>query len=162
VNLGTCIHWNGLRGDDTRCCDAGVNYHKAFNGEKPGMFLRMPCRVFDERPAHGRGTYIKAGEPVIRKEIDRRGEAVIPCALYVEPTPEQVQAHRVRTDAYMERTMAAITVASAWRVKPKPAKDRAEVIECPACKGRLHLSQSAYNGHVHGQCETTDCVSWME
>jgi hypothetical protein len=64
VNLGTCIHWNGLRGDDTRCCDAGVNYHKAFNGEKPGMFLRMPCRVFDERPAHGRGTYIKAGEPV--------------------------------------------------------------------------------------------------
>jgi hypothetical protein len=28
--------------------------------------------------------------------------------------------------------------------------------------GWLHLSQSAYNGHVHGKCETDDCVSWME
>lgn len=53
-------------------------------------------------------------------------------------------------------------VVSKWRVKPKPAISRAEVIECPACKGRLHLSQSSYNGHVHGRCETESCVSWME
>lgn len=31
-----------------------------------------------------------------------------------------------------------------------------------ACGGKLHLSQSSYNGHVHGKCETPDCVSWME
>lgn len=29
-------------------------------------------------------------------------------------------------------------------------------------EGRLHLSQSSYNGHVHGRCETDDCVRWME
>lgn len=37
-----------------------------------------------------------------------------------------------------------------------------EVVECPACKGRLHLSIAAYNGHVHGKCETDGCVAWME
>lgn len=47
-----------------------------------------------------------------------------------------------------------------WSKSNRVAK--AEVIECPACKGRLHLSQAAYNGHVWGQCETKGCVSWME
>jgi len=64
--------------------------------------------------------------------------------------------------AYMAKALTAITVASKWRVKGKPATNRSEVVECPACKGRLHLSQAAYNGHVHGKCETDGCVSWME
>lgn len=38
----------------------------------------------------------------------------------------------------------------------------AEVVACPVCGGRLHLTQSAYNGHVHGKCSTPDCVNWME
>ncbi len=62
----------------------------------------------------------------------------------------------------MQNILAAIKVAGAWKVKPKPANDRHEVVECPICKGRLHLSQSAYNGHCHGKCETDNCVSWME
>lgn len=50
-----------------------------------------------------------------------------------------------------------------WRTwTPSNRVAKQEVIECPACKGRLHLSQAAYNGHVHGHCETPDCVSWME
>lgn len=51
-------------------------------------------------------------------------------------------------------------VVSAWRNKPPRGKQ--EVIDCPACGGRLHLSQAASNGHVWGKCETEDCVSWME
>lgn len=51
-------------------------------------------------------------------------------------------------------------IVAAWRTKPPKGKD--EVIECPACKGRLHLQQAACNGHVHGHCETEGCVSWME
>jgi hypothetical protein len=57
----------------------------------------------------------------------------------------------------MEKVGPAV---AAWRAKPPKGKQ--EVIECPACGGRLHLSQSAYNGHVHGKCETEGCVSWME
>jgi len=34
---------------------------------------------------------------------------------------------------------------------------------CPVCKtGILHYQRSAYNGHVHGQCTTTNCVWWRE
>lgn len=54
-------------------------------------------------------------------------------------------------------------VVEGWRSWSKKNRvGKAEVIECPACKGRLHLSQSSYNGHVHGKCETEGCVSWME
>lgn len=62
----------------------------------------------------------------------------------------------------IEKFLVALKVAGEWKVKPKPKEDRREVVECPICKGRLHLSQSAYNGHCHGRCETDGCVSWME
>lgn len=54
-------------------------------------------------------------------------------------------------------------VVSKWRTWTKKNRvAKQEVVECPACKGRLHLSQAAYNGHVWGKCETADCVEWME
>lgn len=160
---GTCIHYTGLLFDKGTCtCLAGVDMRATFGDEKPGIFMRMPCIQFREVPAHGRGTYCKAGEPTVRREVDRKGETMMPCALRVEPTAEQVEQDRLETDAAMERTFVAIKVASEWRVKPKPAKNRREVVECPVCKGRLHLSQSSFNGHVHGKCETEGCVSWME
>jgi hypothetical protein len=161
---GTCIHYTGLslgaHGSD--CCAKGVNYREAFDGRRDGIMLRMPCVQYRMVAADGRSTYIKAGAPCMRKEIDRRGEAMIPCEHFQEPTAEEVEADRRESDAFMNRTIAALKVASEWRVKPKPAQDRREVVECPICKGKLHLSQSSYNGHVHGKCETPNCVSWME
>lgn len=60
--------------------------------------------------------------------------------------------------AVLSKVMAGIMP---WREANK-GKSHMEVVECPACKGKLHLSISGYNGHVHGQCETENCVSWME
>ena len=37
-----------------------------------------------------------------------------------------------------------------------------DMVECPVCKGKLHLSHAAVNGHVWGKCETAGCVEWME
>ena len=34
-------------------------------------------------------------------------------------------------------------------------------IECPKCNGKLHYSISSHNGHLHGNCETKDCLSWV-
>ena len=34
-------------------------------------------------------------------------------------------------------------------------------VTCPACTGNLH-GIVHYNGHVHAQCETKDCLSWIE
>ena len=35
-------------------------------------------------------------------------------------------------------------------------------IKCPKCNGILIFSVSGYNGHIHGRCETEDCLCWME
>lgn len=36
------------------------------------------------------------------------------------------------------------------------------VVDCPACKGKLHVGIAAYNGHTRGKCETKDCLNWIE
>ncbi len=82
------------------------------------------------------------------------------CRHWLRTTREQGEA---RADG-IERSMKKLTIAGpfigAWRKKEPYGK--AEVVECPVCKGRLHLSQAAYNGHVHARCETADCISFME
>lgn len=82
------------------------------------------------------------------------------CPHWIRRTREHAEQ---RADS-LQRTLDKMTlldpVVSAWRVKLP--KGKAEIIECPVCHGRLHLSQSSYNGHVHGKCETADCVAWME
>jgi hypothetical protein len=36
-------------------------------------------------------------------------------------------------------------------------------ITCPKCGGTLRFSVAInYNNHVHGRCETSDCLTWME
>lgn len=57
------------------------------------------------------------------------------------------------------RLVMPIMIGMKKRHKGQRAK---EVIECPKCKGRLHLSIAATNGHVWGKCETEGCLAWME
>lgn len=36
-------------------------------------------------------------------------------------------------------------------------------VPCPGCQGgTLRYSVAGYNGHMHGKCSTSGCVSWME
>ncbi|MCY1166938.1 hypothetical protein D9M73_68920 [compost metagenome] len=165
MNPGTCIHYMGMLPSldgKPRLCAAGVDYEKEFDNSRPGIGCRAPCIEYMVVRPSGRGTRIHANEIGYRKEWPRRGETVIPCSRRIEPTDEQVAQDRAETDAYMNRVFLAIKVAGEWRVKPKPAATRREVVECPACKGKLNLVQFASNGHVHGSCETTGCLSWME
>ena len=161
MRAGTCIHFNGIALDDNKCCAAGVNYRRAF-GRQDGVYLRLPCFQFRTLPADGRGTYIKAGAPTKREEFDRRGEVMIPCDKYREPTEDECQAERQESDAAISRTMTVMKAIAKWRTIPKPLNDRREVIVCPICDGQLHLFQSGYTGHCHGKCETEECVAWME
>lgn len=147
---GTCVHFTGCR-KSTDACKAGVIYEAAFNFPRtPGMFLRMPCVNLIPQPN---------GE---LRPLDRKDHKVIPCALYQEPTMLEIDAHEKEFEREFAKFIAGIKVASEWRVKPKPEADRSEAVQCPICSGRLHLSQSAYNGHVHGHCETDGCLQWME
>jgi hypothetical protein len=83
-----------------------------------------------------------------------------PCAKWQRASLESAIEWHESVEASIKRMTVVGPVVAAWRNKPPRGKQ--EVIECPACSGRLHLSQSAYNGHVHGRCETPGCVDWME
>lgn len=151
MNHGTCIHFNGRIVN--KACAKGILYEQFSPGQ--------PCIQTIARSERG-GTYLKPGE---RPALVRPFPGALPkerCPFYEEPTDEQVQADRELCEAQMVNIALALRVASEWCTRPKPTEDRYEVVECPACKGRLHLSQSAYNGHVHGSCETPGCVRWME
>lgn len=106
----------------------------------------------------------KAGEPNMTPCIGGHKAAYVAalCPHWIRRTREMGEKRAAAFEEAMERMTIVMPVVSKWRVKPKPAHDRREVIECPKCKGRLHLSQSSYNGHVHGRCDTEGCVSWME
>lgn len=125
-------------------CAAGVNYEAQFpNPDKSqpahfGIFKRICCTSGGKRSEE---------------------EQVASCPKWVRRTREQGEARADAFDEAMRQMEAVGPVVAAWRKKPW---GKAEVIECPACKGRLHLSQAACNGHVHGHCETDGCVSWME
>ena len=76
-------------------------------------------------------------------------------------TPDEIAAHKAWIDERMNVLGKVMQGIRPWRDAHK-GQSAQEVVDCPACKGRLHLSISSYNGHVHGRCETVGCVSWME
>lgn len=85
------------------------------------------------------------------------------CPHYQEPTAEEIAADEAEVEAILAKHRVVMGEVHKWRTWTKNNRvGKAEVIKCPACNGHLHLSQSAYNGHVHGKCETAGCVSWME
>lgn len=85
------------------------------------------------------------------------------CPHWIRRTREQGEKRADAIAASLRRMEVVMPVVDKWRTwSPKNPVSKREVIECPECKGRLHLSQSSHNGHVHGKCETPDCVSWME
>lgn len=129
-----CIHFRDAGRHDT--CEVGVPYDTF----RDTPFATRPCFLTE------------TGES--------KPDALV-CDQLRRPTPEEIALHKEWLDGRWAK-MATVTVGIApWREAHK-GQSASEVVECPACKGRLHLSIAAYNGHVHGRCETEGCVSWME
>lgn len=90
---------------------------------------------------------------------------LLPDVLTLCPKWERVtmEAAEKRADGIgrsLQKLITANPFISAWR--KKEPRGKAEVVECPVCKGRLHLSQAAYNGHVWAKCATADCINFVE
>lgn len=66
------------------------------------------------------------------------------------------------SDLITESILKAYDIIHEKHGKNKPPNNILGVIECPKCNGHLHYSISSYNGHIHGQCETKDCLCWMQ
>lgn len=117
------------------CCKAGVNFKELGDG-KLGFGKSMPC-------------YYVAGTIPIH------------CDKYERKSVEEVQAEDAELAAHMTKYLVVGPLVKRIKQEHK-GNSWAGVEECPVCKGKLHLSHAAYNGHVHGKCETEGCVSWME
>lgn len=143
-----CIHYERKPGmPDREACKKGIVYDdltRVAELGRTGCMLRLPC--------------IRSHQD----EKERKGQPFCECPHMQFPTMEESIAHESEVNAHMEKMAVAFEVVGKWRVKPKPQADRRDVLECPICKGRLHVRQSSYNGHVHAKCETQGCVSWME
>lgn len=138
---GKCIHFNGIQ---NKTCRAGVCYDELDKENRMAYRAALPCWKPDAESLER-----LAGKPQCQ------------CAHVEFPTEEEVQRQLAEHDKHMGKMMMALTAVDPIRKKYK-GKDFVGVIECPVCKGKLHVSHAAYNGHVHAKCETADCVAWME
>lgn len=133
---GRCNNYNGVYGPgmtEHATCDAGVNYRELAGGVGPGWIAKLPC-------------------------INASADCVA-CNKRTMPTPEQIAAW----DAWVDDHFKVVSEAMK-RCRDDAAGKRGlrGQVECPACKGRLHYSVAATNGHLWGNCETADCLSWMQ
>lgn len=126
-------------------CKAGVEYAAVgrLSAANPDNLAKPGCR------------------PCIRGHLLPDPLAI--CPKWLRATREQGVERFNDTEAMMRRMRVVMPVVAKWRTwtKQNPVA-KSEVIECPECKGKLHLSQAGYNGHVWGKCETPGCVEWME
>lgn len=118
-----------------KCCSAGVVFAE-LRTKKTSDYQSLPCY------------YVSTSIPVTCDKFEPR-------------TVEEVEQHDRDVDASVLRFLTAGPIIQAVKETHK-GKDWNGVEECPVCKGRLHLSHSAFNGHVWGKCETEDCLAWME
>ena len=128
-----CIHFNGVQND---CCKAGIKYTDLAGSD-------FPCF---------RGDALKSL---------RKGELPSHCDKTEFPTEEYIQNEIAEHDKAFKKVDEGLKAVAHIR-KEHNGKNWSGVIECPICKGKLHVSHASLNNHVHAQCETKDCIAWME
>jgi len=131
-----CRHYLGYH----EGCAKGVDID-AISAPLDGMAYRQPCRYMSSS-----STDTWTPVPCEQKE------------LY---SIEELKQDDAEMDIRMANTIKTLAVAAEVKLE-HAGKDWQGVKPCPVCDGKLHLSHSSYNGHVHGRCETEGCVSWME
>lgn len=145
MQKGLCKHYSGSFHNKT--CGAGVCYDDVTPfPKKTGCALRRPCRqipIFTE--------------PHQLAEFEKRGK----CDKYEEPTQDDLDKYEAGIQTMMRNFEASLPLIGRVK-KTHKGQDWQGVEECPICKGKLHMTHAAYNGHVHGKCETENCLSWME
>ena len=153
MNFGTCKHFRGamapgaaVTGDRSHCCAKGINMRDLVGGPDEGWLTRLPCiRVY----ASGRHQVPQCGPMKV-------------CALYEDPTIEEVAAFEREMQEHENSLMGVFRKIAEIKRGLKKGDRWSGTIECPKCKGKLHVSIAGCNHHARVRCETPDCVSYME
>jgi hypothetical protein len=134
---GWCVEFRSMARH--RTCEAGIDYTALNGGSEYRRMHHLPC-------------FIRAGEkPGLR----------VHCEHFRAPNAEEIERHG-RWIADRQKLVMSVKLAiSAWREEHQ-GRSMTEIVDCPACGGRLHLSIRAHSDNVQGRCETSGWVSWTE
>lgn len=131
-----CRHFNGTCNS---ACDAGIAYASV---RIEGAALRESHPCHDSLPSpHQR------------------------CASCVKPTLAEARSEVDAEEIEHKATFAAIRKVHerAAAIGLRKSHGGSDTMPCPKCgTGTLRYSVASMNGHMHGCCETTRCLSWME
>ena len=134
-----------------------MNYCQHYDPHPGRKGCKAGCDINAIQHAEIPGKRIKWG-PCIDGHLLPDAKAL--CPKWERYTREQGEAYADETERSLNKLLVASPFISAWRGKEPQGKS--ETVECPVCKGLLHLSQSSYNGHVRARCETEDCINFIE
>ena len=82
------------------------------------------------------------------------------CSKAQWPTRDEAEAEEAQFQAAYARIR---TCLKAITEKHGTARGVVDVMSCPTgCGGTLRYSIASYNGHIHGQCSTKGCATWMQ
>jgi hypothetical protein len=133
---GWCVYFRSMAQNVT--CEADIDYTALNGGTEYRRMHKLPCFI--------RGD-------------DKPGQRVH-CEHFTAPTAGEVALHEQWEEEHRKLLIAAMLGIAPWREMHKGQRHE-EIIACPACQGRLHLSAKP-KGQVTGRCETQGCVSWNE
>lgn len=139
IKENRCKYFNGTIND---VCEAGVNYKQLAGEPEYGYGTRLPC--FTDNP--------------FAKDKDA---AKVACDKFCLPSADEIRERNNEIRKILEQ-QAKVTPLIIALKKEYKGRSAQVVRECPICGGKLHMSIAAYNGHVHGKCETENCLYWME
>ncbi len=147
MNKNICKHFIG-HGMPTHCA-AGVCYQDVTHDpEAIGSAFRVPCRL----PASWSSQRLR----------DMASEATQGvCDKREFPTDEECARSEREMDAFMMR-LALVTPKINRLKNENKGRHFSGQIECPACKGVMHVRIAGCNGHAKVNCETEGCVSFIE
>jgi len=134
MRTGTCKYFNGIT-PRNELCGGGLNIRAVTGGDGFGWARRMPCM--------------------------KNNEGDITCELYTEPTNEEIEKEESEMKEAMDRMLKAMPFISELK-QEFDGVGGSGTHPCPVCNNTLHFTVSACNNHVHGCCETDDCLKWME
>lgn len=132
-------------------CRLGICYlDVTAKRDQPGSFFRMACQT----PNDGHGV----------KVLEETGPAGT-CEHFSALTEDELAQQEEESKRAFERSIEMMTkvapIITAVKKKYKGKTIRG-VKTCPVCKGKLHVTHAASNGHVHMRCETENCIAFME
>lgn len=128
-----CVHFNGIM---NKTCKAGIVYGDLYKNRLIEYMRHLPC--FDD------GTKGKCS-----------------CEKLRFPSEEEERAEKELLDAHMVKLSLGLVAVQPIRDEYR-GRDYSGTLDCPVCKGVLHVRHAGYNGHIWVKCESKDCIAWIE